>query len=126
MNEPLFLRSEDVEKLHTMAVHRFGGSKGLRDRNAFESAVNQPKNIFYYEQGDLFDMAAAYCFHIAQAQAFFDGNKRTGAAAAIVFLDANDYPIAGDSMRIHAALIAVAKGEMDRNGVAAVLRDLTA
>ena len=40
MNEPLFLRSEDVEKLHTMAVHRFGGSKGLRDRNAFESAVN--------------------------------------------------------------------------------------
>jgi len=126
MNEPLFLRSVDVEKLHTMAVHRFGGSKGLRDRNAFESAVNQPKNIFYYEQGDLFDLAAAYCFHIAQAQAFFDGNKRTGAAAAIVFLDANDYPITGDSMRIHAALIAVAKGEMDRNGVAAVLRDLTA
>ena len=126
MNEPLFLRSEDVEKLHTMAVHRFGGSKGLRDSNAYESAVNQPKNIFYYEQGDLFDMAAAYCFHIAQAQAFFDGNKRTGAAAAIVFLDANAYPITGDSMRIHAALIAVAKGEMDRNGVAAVLRDLTA
>ena len=75
MSEPLFLRSEDVEKLHTMAVHRFGGSKGLRDRNAFESAVNQPKNIFYYEQGDLFDMAAAYCFHIAQAQAFFDGKS---------------------------------------------------
>jgi hypothetical protein len=23
MNEPLFLRSEDVEKLHTMAVYRF-------------------------------------------------------------------------------------------------------
>ena len=40
MNEPLFLRSEDVEMLHTMAVHRFGGSKGLRDRNAFETAVN--------------------------------------------------------------------------------------
>ena len=36
--------------LHTMAVHRFGGSKGLRDRNAFESAVNQLKNIFYYAQ----------------------------------------------------------------------------
>jgi hypothetical protein len=31
-----------------------------------------------------------------------------------------------DSMRIHAALIAVAKGEMDRAGVAAVLRELTA
>jgi prophage maintenance system killer protein len=43
-----------------------------------------------------------------------------------LFLDANGYPITGDSMRIHAALIAVAKGEMDRAGVAALLRELTA
>jgi death-on-curing protein len=126
MDDPLFLRVEDVEALHAMSLQRFGGSEGLRDRNAFESAVFHPQNIFYYAQGDLFDMAAAYCFHIAQAQAFLDGNKRTGAAAAIVFLDANGYPITGDSMRIHAALIAVAKGEMDRDGVAALLRKLTA
>jgi len=126
MDEPLFLHVQDVEKLHAMSLQRFGGSEGLRDRNAFESAVNHPKNIFYYDQGGLFDMAAAYCFHIAQAQAFLDGNKRTGAAAAIVFLDANGYPITGDSMRIHAALIAVSKGEMDRAGVAALLRELTA
>ena len=125
MDEPLFLRVEDVEKLHAMSLQRFRGSEGLRDCSAFESAVNHPKNIFYYDQGDLFDMAAAYCFHIAQAQAFLDGNKRTGAAAAIVFLDANGYPITGDSMRIHEALIAVAKGEMDRDGVAALLRELT-
>jgi len=126
MDEPLFLRVEDVEKLHTMSLQRFGGSEGLRDRNAFESAVNHAKNICYYDQGDLFDMAAAYCFHIAQAQAFLDGNKRTGAAAAIVFLDANGYSITGDSMRIHTALIAVAKAEMGRDGVAALLRELTA
>ncbi len=71
-------------------------------------------------------MAAVYCVHITQAQAFLDGNKRTGAAAAIVFLDANGYPITGDSMRIHEALIAVAKGEMDRSGMAVLLRELTA
>ena len=104
MTQPSFLRSEDVEMLG-ISLHRFGGSKGLRDRNAFESAVNQPKKD-YYEQGDLFDMAAAYCFHIAQAQAFLMVAR--GAAAAIVFLDANAYPITGDSVRIHAALIAVA------------------
>lgn len=126
MDEPLFLRAEDVEKLHDMSLQRFGGSEGLRDRNAFESAVHHPKNIFHYAQGDLFDMAAAYCVHIAQAQAFLDGNKRTGAAAAIVFLDANGYPITGDSMRIHEALIAVAQGEMDRPGMATLLRELTA
>ena len=92
MDVPLFLRVEDVEKLHAMSLQRFGGSEGLRDRNAFESAVHHPQNIFYCDQGDLFDMAAAYCVHIAQVQAFLDGNKRTGAAAVIVFLDANGYP----------------------------------
>lgn len=66
MDEPLFLRVEDVERLHAMSLERFGGSDGLRDRNAFESAVHQPKNVFFYGGGDLFDMAAAYCFHIAQ------------------------------------------------------------
>lgn len=126
MDEPLFLRVEDVEKLHDISLKKFGGSEGLRDRNVFESAVNHPKNLFYYDQGDLFDLAATYCVHIAQAQAFLDGNKRTGAAAAIVFLDANGYQLTGDSMRIHEALIAVAKGEMNRVGVAALFRELTA
>lgn len=58
MEEPLFLGVEDVEKLHAMSLQRFGGSEGLRDRNAFECAVHHPRNICYYDQGDLFDMAA--------------------------------------------------------------------
>jgi len=36
---------------------------------------------------DLFAMAAAYAFHIAENQAFVDGNKRTGVLAAVVFLE---------------------------------------
>ena len=71
-------------------------------------------------------MAAAYCFHIAQAQAFLDGNKRTGVAAAIVFLEANGQPITGDSMRLHGALIDVANKKLDRDGLAEILRELTA
>lgn len=125
MDDPAFLRVEDVEKLHAMAVERFGGSVGLRDRNAFESAVHQPKNVFHYGGGDLFDMAAAYCFHIAQAQAFLDGNKRTAVAAAIVFLEANGRSLTGDSMRLHGALIDAADKKLDRDGIARILRELT-
>ncbi len=36
-------------------------------------------------------MAAAYAFHVAQNQPFVDGNKRTGLAAALVFLDLNGW-----------------------------------
>lgn len=34
-------------------------------------------------------MAAAYAFHLAESQAFLDVNKRTGMAAALVFLSGN-------------------------------------
>lgn len=37
-----------------------------------------------------FEMAAAYLFHIVQNHPFVDGNKRTGAVAALVFLAMND------------------------------------
>ncbi len=36
-------------------------------------------------------MAAVYLFHICQNHAFFDGNKRVGANAAIAFLLMNDW-----------------------------------
>ena len=51
---------------------------------------------------------------------------RSAAAAAIVFLDANGKPFTGDSMRLYEALIAIANKELDRDGLAEVLRELTA
>jgi death-on-curing protein len=36
-------------------------------------------------------MAAAYLFHPAKNHPFVDGNKRTGAVAALVFLELNGY-----------------------------------
>lgn len=41
----------------------------------------------------LFEMAAAYLFHIARNHPFVDGNKRTALAAALVFLWLNDREI---------------------------------
>ena len=32
-------------------------------------------------------IAGAYAFHIAESQAYFDGNKRTGVQAALDFLE---------------------------------------
>lgn len=125
MSDPCFLTVEQVEALHRRSLELFGGSDGTRDQNAFESAVAHPRNVYSYSQGDLFDIAAAYCFHLAQAQAFVDGNKRTGAAAALVFLEINGYSITGDSMKIHAALISIARGETGKPDLADLLRELT-
>jgi death-on-curing protein len=45
-----------------------------------ESAVGMPTQTFGgdFVHADLFEMAATYAFHIAENQAFVDGNKRTG------------------------------------------------
>lgn len=126
MSDPYFLTVEQVEALHRRSLELFGGGEGTRDQSAFESAVAHPRNVYSYAQGDLFDVAAAYCFHLAQAQAFVDGNKRTGAAAALIFLELNGYPITGDSMRIHEALIAIARGEIGKSELAELFRELTA
>ena len=50
--EPAFLDSAQVEILHRTALERHGGQDGVRDAAAFESAVMQPRNVWYYAQGE--------------------------------------------------------------------------
>lgn len=124
MNEPGFLTVEQVRTLHRMALERHGGQDGLRDPAAFESAVMHPRNVWFYGQGDLFDVAAAYAFHLAEAQAFLDGNKRTGMSAALVFLEGNGCPVPQATDALYEAMIAVAERRLDRAGLAVLLREL--
>ena len=124
MIEPNFLSVARVELLHQKSIDRFGGTQGIRDRGLFESAINQPKHTFHYAHGDLFDIAAAYAFHIAEAQACLDGNKRTDVAAALAFLELNGVSSDFDSLPLYEAMIAVAKKEMDKAELAVKLRKL--
>jgi death-on-curing protein len=73
---------------------------------------------------DLFAMAAAYAFHIAQNQPFVDGNKRTGLAAALVFLDLNGVTIDDPEHRLYDAMLEVAEHRMDKTGLASLLAAL--
>jgi len=125
MSEPRFLRIEEVLRGHQRSLELFGGIDGVRDEGGLESAVMHPQNVFFYGGGDLFDVAAAYAFHIAEAQAFLDGNKRTAAIAALTFLRCNGVNVDFDSMpRLHVAMIAIARREMDKGGLAGLLREL--
>ena len=80
--------------------------------------------MYYYGQGDLFDVAAAYAFHISEAKAFLDGNKRTAIAAALVFLEGNGVVIPSETDRLYAAMIAIAEKRLDKLQLATLLREL--
>jgi death-on-curing protein len=65
----------------------------------------------YYEGADLIKQAALLAIGIAQAQAFLDGNKRTGFAALKVFLEWNVVPLIIDPLSVARQLERVAEGE---------------
>jgi death-on-curing protein len=92
---PDFLTLEDVLDLHAQQLEQYGGSQGVRNIGLLESAVMTPQASFdgEYVHGDLFQMAAAYAFHIAENQPLVDGNKRTGLASCLVFLAINGYEV---------------------------------
>jgi len=125
MSEPRFLTVEQVERLHERIIDLFGGTHGLRDPLLFEGAVIHPRNVYYYTQGDLFDVAAAYAYHIAQAQAFLDGNKRTAIAAALSFLEGNGVSLPAITEELYGTMIAIAEKRTDKVQLAALLRRAT-
>ena len=124
MSAPIFLTQEQVETLHRLALEQHGGQDGVRDPAAFESAVMHPRNVFYYAQGDAFDVAAAYAFHLAESQAFLDGNKRTGMAAALAFLKINGETVPRATDELYAAMIAIAERRMGKPELVTLLRRL--
>ena len=122
-----FFSFEDVLEIHEDSLRAYGGSSGLRDQGMVESALGSAQNVYYYANGDVFDVAAAYAFHLAESQAFLDGNKRTGIGSAIVFLHLNGevlIPAGADKAALYDAMIAIAKHELDKPGLAALLRKL--
>jgi len=79
----------DVLTVHAMLIAESGGTHGLRDEGLLESALAAAENRHHYESADAVTCAATYAYHLTQAHAFFDGNKRIGAAITEAFLETN-------------------------------------
>jgi len=122
MEQPDFLTWELVVALHQLSLEQWGGIDGVRDRAGLESALGAAENIFFYGDGDLHDIGAAYAFHLAESQGFLDGNKRTAVACASTFLEFNGCLDCADDLVLYDAMIAIARRELDKVGLAAVLR----
>jgi death-on-curing protein len=104
MSEPLFLTVAQVERLQKRLIELFGGTHGMRDPFLIEGAVMLREIFTITLRAICRDIAAGYAFHIAQAQGFLDGNKRTGIAAALSLLEANGVFIPTSTDRLHEAM----------------------
>jgi len=111
-----YLSISEVFELHDRIISTSGGSRGIRDLSALESAVNQPRQSF--DQKDLYPdivtKAAALCFSLVMNHPFVDGNKRVGHAAMEIFLILNGSEIIAGVDEQERVMLELASGKLSR------------
>ena len=122
--DPLFLTLDEVLALHEDQIRRYGGTPGLRDQGLLSSALGTVKATFgeQFLHQSLFEMAAAYLFHLAQNHPFLDGNKRVALASALTFLWLNDREIEAAEDDLTNLVLGVAEGKVTKAEVAVFLK----
>ncbi len=119
-----FLTVEDVLEIHLDQIQRYGGDAGVRDMGLLDSAVAMPKATFGgdFLHADIFEMAAAYVFHIAKNHPFVDGNKRTSAVAACMFLELNGVRVQLIESELVDLILDTAQSKIHKPEIAAFFR----
>jgi|SRR3989337_528042 len=126
MKKIVFLTLAEVIEIHTDQIKRYGGTDAIRDMGLLSSAVAMPYASFHdtFLHADIFEMAAAYAFHISQNHPFVDGNKRTALASALVFLELNGITISDPHEKLYEAMMSLTSGNLNKAGFAEILRKL--
>jgi len=122
-----FLTIAEVSLIHLDQIQKYGGSLGLRDSMLLSSAVAMPEATFSgsYLHTDIFEMAAAYLFHLCQNHPFIDGNKRVGLTSCLVFLEINGITVLDPNEELYDLVIDVTMGRAKKREIAEFLRKLS-
>lgn len=112
-----YLTLNEVLELYRRIMEQSGGSVGIHDLGALESALAQPRVTFGGEELYLtvVEKASALGFSIIKNHPFVDGNKRTGHAAMETFLVLNGYEIEATVDEQERIILQVAAGELGRD-----------
>lgn len=108
------IRTSDVLTIHKKLIEDFGGSNGVRDTNALDSALKRPYQTF--DSTDLYptpqEKAAAIIESILINHPFIDGNKRTGYFLMRSILLLNKLDISAIEEEKYTFVIDIASGKL--------------
>jgi len=120
--EPVWILERVVLAAHDRLLVAHGGAEGLRDPALLESALARPCQHYAYSSPDLIELAAVYTASLVRNHPFVDGNKRTGFAIGIAFLELNGFDFRATEEEATQAIFGLAAGELDEAAYAAWLR----
>ena len=121
------IRIKEVEQLHKILIDKFGGSHGVRDKSALESAILRPfqtfdgKNLY----PSILEKAASLIESILINHPFIDGNKRTGYSLLRLFLIQNGLDISASQDNKYEFVINIASGTLNYEGIVSWLKSNT-
>ena len=118
---------KEVELLHRILIDKFGGSHGIRDKAALESAISRPFQTF--DGNDLYssflEKAASLIESILVNHPFIDGNKRTGYTLLRLYLIQNGLDINASQDNKYEFVIDIASGTLKYEGILSWLKSNT-
>ncbi len=122
-----YLSQEEILQIHSMVIDEIGGMHGIRDLNAILSAVATPKQKVFGKElyPTVFSKAGVCVRDIIYNHPFLDGNKRTGMAAAFVFLENNGYRAIAKEGEIYKFALKVIQKKLDVEAIGKWLKKNT-
>jgi len=120
-----YLTTEQVLFLHARLIEETGGAHGVRDLGLLLSAPGRPQATFEDRElySDIFSKAAALMDSLICNHPFLDGNKRTGVAAAGLFLLRNGYRLNVSNASLEALALDIAQSKVAIEEMAVWLRE---
>ena len=117
------LTLEEVRTIHALMIEQHGGTHGERAPHALESALAQPGAAHFGTplHSTVSEQAGAYLFHLCQAHAFLDGNKRTALFATLTFLQLNGFTLQATDDQFFDLVLQVATGMVHKSALNVIL-----
>jgi death-on-curing protein len=119
-----FLSLEDVLEIHEDQAARAGQNPALRSKGLLRACISVPSNKIggRFAHQDLFEMAAAYLFHIIDQKPFIHGNQRVAALACIYFLYLHEIELTCPPDDLTSLVSQVAQGKVAKMQIADFFR----
>jgi death on curing protein len=113
------IKVEEVINIHEILIEKFGGTRGIRDRNALESALSRP--FMTFDQRELYptpvEKAAALVESLIANHPFVDGNKRIGYFIMRYFLLGENIDIQATQIEKYDFVMKIAQGQSSFEGI---------
>ncbi|MDD3270156.1 MAG: type II toxin-antitoxin system death-on-curing family toxin [Syntrophomonadaceae bacterium] len=118
------ISKKTVLTFHQQLIASYGGLEGMRDEGLLESALAQADVTMFGEHlhQDIFEMAAAYGYHLCQNPPFIDGNKRVALVVMDTFLRVNGWEITADDKAVYSMMLNLADSRINKGQLAEWLR----